>query len=205
MRPLLNTAKLWLRVETAKVLLSLDGKWIPEASYADVEMPSKVKAQLILAKKELYERIEAKREKRKKANRRGYIRRKLKQPVNDNTAKKLQAELDGLAIGKTKPTNQSAQSKGIEMDDTVRAMLKHISGAPTKAAGPKALSDYLDLAAHPVTQEERVAYDQSLAEIRAAAPRDEFGSLTEHYRETVPSLGVWVRDRREKELEKQRQ
>lgn len=204
-KPLLSSRTEWVKLEAAKVLLCLFGQWVPETS-GDFAMPGKVQAQLGLARKEVYERMEAKRERRKKANRRAYIRRRIKQGTTNKALKCELAELEG----KTKPANL-AQAQRTESDD-IQAMLEYVSRpVSTKPAEPKEKrlpDDYTDVVKHQVTADERDQFRQALLAARNNAPRDVFGAFAEHNPEIWPKyesdLGTWIKQRRQAELDKQR-
>lgn len=72
--PLLSSRSEHVRLEASRLLLAMNGVWVGDPG---IQTPSKVTAQISLAKRELYDRMELKRERRKKANRRAYIRRRI--------------------------------------------------------------------------------------------------------------------------------
>lgn len=97
--PLLSSRSPHVVLQAAMVLCSLDGIWCSDMGMGFT--PSKVAAQIGLAKQSVFERLEEKRAKRKGANRRAYLRRKLKalqaaeahvQEVQDNYGKEEASE-----------------------------------------------------------------------------------------------------------------
>jgi len=81
--PLLSSESAHVILQAAMVLCSIDGIWCSDLGMSDA--PTKVAAQITLAKQGVFERLEQKRAQRKAANRRNYLRRKLKalQVVNN--------------------------------------------------------------------------------------------------------------------------
>jgi hypothetical protein len=72
--PLLSSRSEHVRLECAKVLCAIEGIWCGDSG---IYTPSSVTAKVALAKQQVYQRMEAKREKRKKQNRRAYLKRKI--------------------------------------------------------------------------------------------------------------------------------
>ncbi len=85
--PLLKSKQPWVALEASKILCCVQGIWIPETGAATLPAPSKVTAALTVAKQSLFEQLQHKAELKKAQNRRGYLRKKIKQlkeKVNEN-------------------------------------------------------------------------------------------------------------------------
>ena len=85
MVPLLQSRNPFIATEAARVLCAIDNVWVSESATSG-PTPSKISAQLGLARQQVFERMEAKRAKRKVSNRRAYLRRRieaLKQESNE--------------------------------------------------------------------------------------------------------------------------
>jgi hypothetical protein len=74
---LLSSRNPYIATQAALILLAAEGVWVNEAITSQTS--SKGTAQLCLARQHVYERLEAKRVKRKIANRKAYLVRRLKQ------------------------------------------------------------------------------------------------------------------------------
>ena len=77
--PLLKSKQPWVALESAKILCCVQNIWIPETGAATLPTPSKTTAALCVAKQALYEQLQHRAELKQSQNRRGYLRRKIKQ------------------------------------------------------------------------------------------------------------------------------
>jgi hypothetical protein len=179
--PLLSSRSEHVRIEASRLLLAMNGVWVGDYS---TNTPSRVAAKVNLAKHGLYDRMELKRQGRRKANRKAYVKRRIKEGKSIPDAKK------------------ELPPKGRTLDETVQAMLDHVSSPvkPVESPKPNLLpEDYADLAVHHVTAAERDEFKTALESARANAPRDEFGGHLEDpdiWPKRDSDLGEWVRRKR---------
>lgn len=84
MVPLLKVKNAFIATEAARILCAIDGVWVSEG-VTSLPTPSKVTAQIGLARQQVFERMEAKRAKRKASNRRAYLRRRIEALTQQET------------------------------------------------------------------------------------------------------------------------
>ena len=95
--PLLYGKAPFAKLEAARILCAVNGVWVTETN-PTMPVPSKVTAQIGLARQEVYERMQQKKEQKRLQNRRSYIRRKLR------TLKQAQAQMESQQPGQTHET-----------------------------------------------------------------------------------------------------
>ena len=78
MVPLLQSRNPFVSTEAARILCAVDRIWVSEGVTSG-PTPSKVTAQLGLARQQVFERMEQRRARRKASNRRAYLRRRIKE------------------------------------------------------------------------------------------------------------------------------
>ncbi len=210
MVPLLRNRNAFLSTEAARIILAVEGVPVSQGVTAQ-QANGKITAQLTLARERVAETFQRKRERRQRQNRRQYIKKRIKVlqeqelQADQGEIRKLEAELEGT----TKPANL-VQAKRSEVDD-IQTMLDYCK-LPPKPAEPlkpaKRGPDYLDFSRYAVTATERDAFTTALRSARNNAPRDVFGAFADDNPDIWPKresdLGKWVTEKRQKELEQQR-
>lgn len=88
--PLLSSRSENIKLECAKVLLAVEGVWCGESGN---HAPTKVDARIGLARKAVYERMQATRANRKAQNRRAYLKGKLRR-LKQEQANRIQETND---------------------------------------------------------------------------------------------------------------
>jgi hypothetical protein len=80
--PLLGHREPQIVLQSSLILCAVDGVWVSDIG--GLPTPDSVGVEILLAKKAVLDRLQAKRAKRKSANRRNYLRRKLKALTYDS-------------------------------------------------------------------------------------------------------------------------